>query len=747
MSEDSKQIKKGTFKFRPRARLLNILGHELITDEVIAIIELVKNSYDADATRVTITLDNITKKSGGKIEVRDDGHGMTLETIETSWMEPARDNKSDKKGKRPRTIKFNRLPLGEKGVGRFSVDKLGLKLELISRFCKFDKITKKVSYLSDEESVLVIEGNKFTKDTYLDEIECAWKTRKPEEFQGEDHGLLLRITNLRNPWSDELIEKMRFGVARLSSPFSEAQDFEIIINSNEFPELSAKVENPLLKIAPWILDATFDENGIMYYKMQSNEKTRDGKEDLRIGSDRFLIKDVKKGELRKPICGPFKMKLYAFERERKLQKKYHMDKEKIELLNNISGVSIYRDNFRIFPYGESGNDWLTFDKRRIQNPGKILGNDRVIGYVEISQITNPYLKDKTNREGLIEDGEAFPDLRELAINAADFLGLFRYNSIEHKPRSKVKVEEGKEDVEKGSQIVQDSSVKTKNELINARKNIDEGKSENAKNALEKAGDFAEKSGKATEQIRAGYKKLMEEIAVSDEQINNLISLSGIGMTAERMTHEFSKAARNSKDLLNKSIKYLESGKVDIITLKKKLQSVTLQLEIILDLVKQMEPLYYSRRRFKEKIDVGNIARNMEMFYSNTISNLGIKLEIIEDSKLSVEMGKGHLLQIFNNLFDNSFFWLEHARPTGQLRIRIQISNKNRSIIFADNGPGVKDYLKNHLFEPFVSTKPDGRGLGLFIISDILQNYNAEIELLEQDKILEGANFKITFPRE
>ena len=740
-------IKKGTLKFRPRARLLYLLGHELITDEVIAMIELVKNSYDADATRVHVILTDVTNKNRGKIEIRDDGHGMTLEVVKRAWMEPARDNKRDEKGKRPRTRRFNRSSLGEKGVGRFSVDKLGLKLELITRFCEFDEKTKEVSRLSDEEVVLIVEGKKFTEDSYLDEIECEWITRKPEELKGKEHGVLLRISDLRNSWSADLVEKVRLGLARLSSPFSEAKDFEIIFSSNEFPELSAKIENPLLKIAPWILDAVVDENGIMHYKVKGLEKSMEmeGDEDLREGSDRFLQLG-KKGEFRKPACGPFKFKLYAFERERIQWKKLGMDKAKIELLDEICGVSIYRDNFRLLPYGEKGDDWLYFDNRRVQNPGKILGNDRVIGYIEISRVSNPLLRDKTNREGLIEEGNAFPDLRELAINAADFLGLFRYNNLPHKKRSKAKVEDAKEDIEEGSQIIEESSAKAKDELKTAKENIDKGKAEDAKTALAEAEEHTEKSGKATEQIKTGTKKLLEELDVSDEQINNLISLSGIGMTAERMTHELSKAARNSRDLLNKSIKLLETGKADITILKKNLYSVTGQLEIIIDVIRQMEPLYYSKRRYTEKIDIGEIARNMEKFYSNTIRDLNIELRIVEDSKLSIEMGKGHLLQVFNNLFDNSFFWLEHMPPKGQSRIMIKISGKDQSIIFADNGPGIKNYIKDHIFEPFVSTKPDGRGLGLFIVQDILQNYNAEIELLTEGKVLEGANFKITFPR-
>ena len=108
------------------------------------------------------------------------------------------------------------------------------------------------------------------------------------------------------------------------------------------------------------------------------------------------------------------------------------------------------------------------------------------------------------------------------------------------------------------------------------------------------------------------------------------------------------------------------------------------------------------------------------------------------------MGRGHLIQVFDNLFDNSFFWLKYKPSEDKPKILIKISSKDKTVIFADNGPGITEQIMPHLFEPFVTTKPEGRGLGLFIIREILQQYKAEIEILTRDLILKGANFKIKF---
>ena len=138
---------------------------------------------------------------------------------------------------------------------------------------------------------------------------------------------------------------------------------------------------------------------------------------------------------------------------------------------------------------------------------------------------------------------------------------------------------------------------------------------------------------------------------------------------------------------------------------------------------------------------------MESFYTNTIDDLDIKVNVIDEPKLYVEMNKGHLMQIFNNLFDNAMYWLKYKPSKDRREIAIKVSGKDRTIIFADNGPGVDEKVKYHLFEPFISTKSDGRGLGLYIIQDLLQNYKAEIELVIDGKLLEGANFRISFPEE
>src|ERR1700723_2255984 len=119
--------------FRPRARLLLLLGDQLIRDPGVAVFELVKNAYDADSSTATITMSYMDDPSRGDIVVEDSGTGMDLETVTNVWLEPGTDHRLTQKEEKRPTARYNRVPVGEKGVGRFAAHKLGEKIRLITR--------------------------------------------------------------------------------------------------------------------------------------------------------------------------------------------------------------------------------------------------------------------------------------------------------------------------------------------------------------------------------------------------------------------------------------------------------------------------------------------------------------------------------------------------------------------------------------------------------------------------------------
>ena len=170
------ELRKGTETFRPRARLVSVLGEQLIRDGTVGLLELVKNGYDADADHVSVSLLNLADPEQTVIVVEDDGAGMDLETVLHRWLEPATGHKEEAKKRAERTRR-GRLPLGEKGVGRFAAHKLGRQLTLISRSCNIN------AELSDVEIVVQIDWDQFDDpETYLSDIGVAYHERIPQTF-------------------------------------------------------------------------------------------------------------------------------------------------------------------------------------------------------------------------------------------------------------------------------------------------------------------------------------------------------------------------------------------------------------------------------------------------------------------------------------------------------------------------------------------------------------------------------------
>lgn len=354
------------FYFSTSAAIVNRLGDELIKDHQTAFFELIKNSYDADATNVKVKFRN-TKIVGGEIIIEDNGSGMSPEDIKTKWARAAGENKV----KKPYTPKFNRRQLGAKGIGRFSIAKLGSFVKVIS---KPDNSSKQYVFKSD--------FNDFTDDKDFDKMPLDLKEGQPRK--GFSKGTILEIKKLRNKWNKRDMLKAKNQLSHLIDPESQDQNFQISFESNDFQELSGIVENPLTGQESHLIIFEIDEKG--KYKFES-----------KIGK----IKNIEKKTLSPLSCGPIKGKIRYYKEGIKARDR------KIDDTTDEShlGIKVYRDGCRVRPYGEKNDDWLEIKNKRARAGGKyyILSNS-IAGSVYISSLSNPELKDATNREaGIIEN--------------------------------------------------------------------------------------------------------------------------------------------------------------------------------------------------------------------------------------------------------------------------------------------------------------------------------------------------------
>ncbi len=357
-------IKEENIPFIAYATTLNRIGDELISNPIVALSEIIKNSYDADATKVEISFEGL-QHGKGKVLIADNGHGMDEKALKKCWFQVSTSTKNYQ-----RVSPKGRIQLGKKGIGRFSVMRLSDTLRL-----------KTKRSLQNYFIVAKFDWGKYrnNEDDQLSEVmnNCTyWPTT------GDNSSYtILEMKGLRDKWTENKISKLIDDLSsELINPIKKYEDFEIFITCKAFPYLSGKIENKLLDGVTHKLDFQMDEQG--NYRVNLNGTT---------------LKQEKTYPL---ICGPIGGQLNYF-------------KDGIKgKFKKQSGVKIFRDGFLVRPYGCGNNDWLDLKTRRSSLGGKMLQPGYLVGIIDISEELNPSLKDTSNREGMDEGTEEYEDFKD-----------------------------------------------------------------------------------------------------------------------------------------------------------------------------------------------------------------------------------------------------------------------------------------------------------------------------------------------
>lgn len=731
-------VKSGKEVFRPYARLVSILGDQLISDKWVAIIELVKNCYDADAENVQVRFIDFDEKGYGTIEIEDDGEGMTDKIIVDKWMKPATPNKLNlKKNKSDRRFtKKGRVMQGDKGVGRFSIYKLGNYIELYSKTKTGNevKLTLDFKPYADDD---FIDNNPNHQDKFLDEIENEWvENDKPERITNEKaQGTLIRITQLRNTWKEEDLEKLmsffnRMEPAVLPNNNVIKPDFEIKTfwnNSNKDGDV--QTISDIIDIAPFLFKGNISNIGELsfiykYYQKEISRKFNIFDEKIRKEfdfngfkpfKDAFLkeFKDEngeKKISIIQPNVGNFEFVFYAFDLT---DKSPTISKDLYDKIRDVS-VYLYRDGIRVYPYGEIGDDWLDISKFRSEDKaGKYFSYNDLIGFIFITLFDNPKLKDSTNREGLINiDGIKNQFIALIQTCLKVFKNISDIDKKLKKLEKEKPIRTAKEDVKKNFDVLQKAAQKSNDKVVLA----------------------------ATQKLLSSVNYLVETTEIKKETAENL---AGTGMIVEKTTHDVIALAlrlrQNADDLIDKYHK----GIINTLFLKDFLTEIRDGLELIYQELSSLSPLFINARKVIKNVSILEYLEKNQQYLRKDIEKNKIKFEIQCPEDIIVKTNTGLILQTFLNLTDNAIYWLKQESGK-ERKIKVVIDNKHKRIIFADNGIGISDDRKDIVFEEFYSTKAHGRGLGLYIVRELLERINAKIyvETDESKKILEGANFVI-----
>ena len=387
--------------------------------------ELVKNAYDADAESVRVVLNDIDSRRAS-IVVEDDGDGMTLEVIRDIWLVPGHDHRSRQREQLKRT-RLNRLPLGEKGVGRFAVHKLGNRIEIVTRAKE------------QPECVVSIDWAELIRQPNLSDALVEVFVRAPIVFCGSRTGTRITISQLRGTdWTRGEVRRLHRQITSIASPFTSRSDrFETWLEAPSHEDWVTGVPDVdfLLKRAPWyfrfnFVDGRFDWEysfrGVTGINLERRniEKTDQplltpAERDLdEFGFDQgasrsrplVILADASMVEGIGAVEGQF----YVFDRNRAVLNRLGESQFIRRYLDDNGGIRVYRDGVRVYNYGEPGDDWLGLDLRRVNTPTRNISQNIVIGAIDLSLAASDGLIEKTNREGFVEN-PAFRRLQRIVL--------------------------------------------------------------------------------------------------------------------------------------------------------------------------------------------------------------------------------------------------------------------------------------------------------------------------------------------
>lgn len=708
-----------TNRLRTRARLLHTIGSDLISSESVAIVELVKNAYDADASRVVLNFGSVDQ--GGRLEVLDNGTGMTRSVVENVWLEIATPNRTKK-----RTSNGGRRILGEKGIGRFAAARLADELSMITRTSRGPETHVSVDWRQYQDP------NKF-----LDEVEVAVSEHADSSFTGRGRaaqlwdeldlprsrtGTLMALQGLTRAWTAEDFTALRRDLSRLIRPgaFKSEPDFAVYLElPADLEHLAGSIEPPReLSNPPYLLSAKVKATGKVDYTLLLPGR------DPETGTAQVDSARKHRDSAGRLLCGPLAFELRVFDRDRDAVTRMEAGsglpidtKSFRESLDQLAGISVYRDGFRVLPFGERGDDWLNLDARRVNNPGNRLSNAQVIGAVLITSAENPRLKDQTNREGLIQ-GTAYEAFRAVITDLLVLLESRRtLQRREDKPSKRQRPN--------GRSLF---AAFTLADVVDAVRN-----SPNPDPALVRLVEQAD-----------------DRIAQGVEHVRDVLSryqrLATLGQLVDEIVHDGQSSVGRIRRATREGKRLVRGAQCDTDKAEALVTAVDQQSDYLGILFRRIAPFGGRRRGRPKKVSAQQTVQQAVDVLSSAASRAGVTVTVSgEDSEITVDPAE--MQEILINLIDNAIYWVQHV-PERDRRIDINVARgRNGSLLVTvdDTGPGVPVDIQEAIFDPYFSSKPDGGGLGLSIAGELVGDaYDGSLDLVESD--LGGAAFRVTFNR-
>lgn len=832
--------------FKVSARTAKLIGQENFSNPEGAIIELVKNCYDADAENCIVIFDTkfegvpdslssadfqkyakqnkpvsssyklkagkytlLTKLTDERISslteffsgfnsiyVIDNGHGMTSEVIQNHWMEIGTGNKEFQY-----VSEDGRIKTGAKGIGRFALDRLGRLSEMFTApkgkkskcshwkmdWKQFDSPNKVISDIEAEVEEVEWNLNEWLLDNFKSNS-AVQKIIKSKKFI---NGTVIKISHLNDVWESNGLTGIYKSLEALIPPKELDIPFSVHFFHLQQPKLYGEVETAYFNDYDYKITAEYNSEDLtVEIKMSRNEldlkkvkkefshifkkavhpydlKTLEKKEFVIPTSANELLKWKESATNIRTLkkLGDFTFTFYYLKNQVSNKEDYPFkdvnSKERRAIIDKFGGIKIYRDSFRVRPYGDLGNDWLKLGERAAISPagaGQRIGDWRVrpnqiAGLIKISRIKNSHLIDKSDRGSLVEN-ESFEVLKNLVIAIINEFEVDRtkilhpfYNEIQAQVERKRKEE------------IQKEAEKLADKILEERSKVEEKIYGNKPDLFK---------SKKTEEERTAYKKVIEKGLSKFEkpeqkeaEIAQVRTLASLGLIVSSFAHELKTIKNNFEDInalekiytnivpdeKKKTVNYKDGVNI-IALLKEENEKIAHWVDYSLTAIRKDK-----RKRGSIKFDkyFAGLCKNWKTVFENRNVNIEIKKQVRK--AYSFRAFEMDLNTVFNNLISNSIDSFNSLKTIRERRISISygIVKNNIQIIYSDNGGGIPKVFakdKDKIFLPFTTSKKDragndiGTGLGMYLVKNVISDNNGSVEIMESKP---GFQLKIELP--
>lgn len=749
-------------EFRISSGLKDIIGKDLITDDYIAVFELVKNSFDAYATEVTVRFEDI-EDGRGKITIIDNGKGMNYDDLLNKWLfvaysakkEGTEDENYDYRDK----ISENNFFAGAKGIGRFSCDKLGSQLMLETT--KEEKNAKTEVLLTDWEKFEESSQEEFINVSVLHE------TKKESSFNLE-HGTVLIIENLRSKWDRKKYLKLKDSLAKLINPKQARgdQDFKIILEVPEEKETDKDFDNYYEIVNGEVKNFIFDTLELKTTKIEA-VVSDDGKTiqtELYDGGT-LIYRVVEKNRLER--LDSMSINLYYLNRSAKYTFTRKMGVSSVR----YGHIFLYKNGFRVYPYGEPGEDPLKIDARKAQGYSRFLGTRDLLGNIEVFSDSEE-IKETTSRGDGLKKTPTYEQIEEffwttlrrlekyvvevqqwgLSIEDKDIEDLnFKSRITElianvsgsgeiinfHLPDNFLEILELSQ-VDSAESVVKnlnkiafesgdDSLIEQADKASNKLEEIQKARREAEKQAEEEK----EKAEKATKKLRDQISENLFLKSINTSEYEEVISLlHHVGIYAGTIDNNLkgiSLRIQNDIELSNSELK-------DIIRL------ISFETKKILNVV-----AFATKANFKLKTETIEVDLNnyIQEYISNIIptvtdKSLKIKIDSTTNDEFKKKLKPIELNIVIDNIVSNA-----KKAEADNLKVTIQKKENNLVIKFIDDGKGIDKSIIDRIYNQGFTTT-DGAGIGLYHVKQIVNDMKGTI--LAENNQDSGACFTLTFKK-